>query len=293
MKYGSNRLKEIKKVLQSQIAFIYGNDEASAIMNILIEHFFGLSKVDQALNPDYRLSESEMLKLHFAVKEVLQHKPVQYITGKAEFAGLSLVVDKSVLIPRPETEELVATIIKREKETYSGKILDIGTGSGCIALALKNAFPEAKVTGIDISEKALETARKNARKNKLAVEFFKVDILDEKQWSKQGKFDLIVSNPPYVTEHDKKRMKPNVIDYEPHGALFVTDKNPLLFYEAIITFAKNRLTENGTLYFEINETFHSEILNLLSKSEFVNVEILKDFNGKYRFAIAKMGSNTL
>jgi len=284
MKYGTNNLKEIKNRIHSQLSADYGYGEAMEMVNILIEHFFGLSKVEQALNPGYRLSESEMLKLHFAVKDLLRNKPLQYITGEVEFSGLDLIVNESVLIPRPETEELVAEIVSREKGSSPTSVLDIGTGSGCIALALKNVFGEAKVTAVDISDDALEVARKNAAKNMLDVEFLKIDILDSEQWDKTGEYDLIVSNPPYVTQNDRADMRANVLDYEPRQALFVPEGNPLLFYEKICVYAKSRLSGGGRLYFEINEAFGGEIFNLLRLTGFEKVEVFKDFRGKPRFA---------
>ncbi len=289
MNYGSNKLNEIKKTLLKRLSEIYDEKEAAVMLNILIEDFFGLSKVQQALNPDYRLSESEMLKLHFSVKELLRHKPVQYITGKVNFAGLDLLVNENVLIPRPETEELVALIVNREKENPPETILDIGTGSGCIALALKKSFSGARITGIDISNKALDVAQKNAIKNSLDVNFINLDITDESRWKETSRFDLIVSNPPYVTGNDKKTMKRNVLDYEPHNALFVPDNNPLIFYKAIINFAKKHLTSNGKLYFEINETFSNEIAKLLTLSGFEKVMEINDFNGKRRFVSGTAG----
>jgi release factor glutamine methyltransferase len=229
-----------------------------------------------------------MLKLHFAVKELLKQKPVQYITGETEFYGYKIEVTPAVLIPRPETEELVKYIEDEGKSNRYGSVLDIGTGSGCIAIVLKKIFRAAKVTGIDISEEALKTAIKNNKNLAAGVDFVKMDILDKSKWSLLGNYDLIVSNPPYVTFEDKNQMKKNVLDYEPHTALFVSDDDPLLFYRHIVDFAKSNLNENGVLWFEVNEKFGKEIKNLMIVSGFSEVMILKDIFGKDRFVKGSM-----
>ncbi|MCL2412850.1 MAG: peptide chain release factor N(5)-glutamine methyltransferase, partial [Bacteroidales bacterium] len=223
--------------------------------------------------------ESMMLKFSFAVKDLKKHKPIQYILGTCDFLDLSLHLTEDVLIPRPETEELVQKIAK-ENKNFTGKILDICTGSGCIALALKKQLPHALVQGFDNSENATVIAKENAKINQLGVDFFVADIFN---FSTEKRFDIIVSNPPYVLHSEKSQMKKNVLHYEPHEALFVDDKEPLVFYSAIVDFAKKRLNPDGKLYVEINEKFGREVAKLLKNQGFSSVKIDKDFLGKDRF----------
>ncbi len=244
-----------------------------------------MSRVDQALHPEHRLSESELVLLHQAVKRLLRQEPLQYITGETEFYGLHLLVSPSVLIPRPETEELV-DIIVQEKHPEHARILDIGTGSGCIALALKKQYPASEVTAVDISEKALSTARSNATKNHLKVQFYTCDILNFSTCEKAKEYDVIVSNPPYVTTNDKKLMKSNVLDFEPHLALFVGNNDPLLFYRHIAGFAMQRLKDGGKLYVEINENYGTETVRLFTDHGLKNIKLHTDFQGKNRFVSA-------
>jgi len=212
-------------------------------------------------------------------------EPIQYILGETEFYGLKLAVNPFVLIPRPETEELVQWIIKSQLPENC-KILDIGTGSGCIALALKNELKNAEVFGTDISENALVVARQNAIKNNLDVDFFQADIL---KWEKIDwkTFDVIVSNPPYIRESEKKLIHPNVINHEPASALFVADSNPLVFYRSIAIFAKKQLSGNGLLFFEINENLGSEMKKMLICFGFSEIEIRKDINRKNRMVCCR------
>ena len=287
MKVSTNLLKDVKGYYLSQLEGVYGREEAESLINILIKEFFGLSRAGQALNPDFRLNETELLKIHFAVKELKNEKPVQYITGKTEFYELEMKVDENVLIPRPETEELVDEIKKEYGKSFPENILDIGTGSGCIALALKKIFPRAKVVAIDVSNEALEIAKGNALTNNLDISLKKKDILDDNDILELGSFDLIVSNPPYVTESDKSLMKKNVLQYEPHIALFVKDDNPLIFYEAISNFALNNLSRGGQLWFEINEKYGNEITGLLKGKGFHEITLKKDLFGKNRFLKCK------
>ena len=269
-----------------ELSPLYDHEERVNLINILIDYFFGLSRVDQAMEPEYRLSESELLSLHFAVKELKQHKPVQYITGFVEFMEMRLSVNQSVLIPRPETEELVAQIISNLKNNPPHTVLDMGTGSGCIALALKKTFKKAAVVAIDISQEALAMAKANAEAHHLSIDFLQMDILKGKEMDALPFFDLIVSNPPYVTRAEEKMMRRNVKDYEPELALFVENDAPLLFYEAIASFAKKHLNLNGKLYFEMNERYALEVAKMLGNNGFTSVKIEKDMHGKERFVIA-------
>jgi len=288
MSFQSNLLRELKRRYRTELIPLYGDKEALALLNGLISHFFGLSATDQVLHSDFRLSESEMLKIHFAVKELKEEKPIQYITGEREFAGLKLKVAPGVLIPRPETEELTEKIIAANQKKQSPEILDIGTGSGCIALALKKGLPHSRVTAVDVSSEAVTVAKENSRITSLDINVLPFDILDNKQWDRFGLFDIIVSNPPYVTQSDKKLMKKNVLHYEPETALFVPDGNPLLFYSAIAGFAKAHLKPNGQLWFEINENFGDEVVELLQKNGFNHVRLLRDIFGKNRFVTAHL-----
>jgi len=283
MNIRTNLLREIKKQYQKELAAFYGEQEAGSLMNVLVNHFFGLSRVDMSLKPDFRLTETEILKLHFAVKDLKKEKPVQYIIGETEFSGLKLKVTPDVLIPRPETEEMVELIVKDTLGKEKLKILDVGTGSGCIALALKKKLPFSVITAVDVSNAVLEVAKENSRLNKLDVELKNIDILDISSWQKLDRFDLIVSNPPYVTEEDKVLMKKNVTDFEPHLALFVTNEDPLLFYSIIAEFAINHLIEGGSLWFEINENLGDEVLSLLQEKGFVNMALHADLFGRARF----------
>jgi release factor glutamine methyltransferase len=209
-------------------------------------------------------------------------EPIQYILGETEFYGLKLNVNPAVLIPRPETEELVDWILKINS-IRNAKILDIGTGSGCIALALKNHLKEGEISGVDISENALKVARENALQNHLNVNFFQSDILKWKE-SEWDKFDIVVSNPPYVRMSEKAKMNDNVLHYEPDSALFVSDQDPLVFYRAIAAFASQYLNKNGFLFFEINEYLGEEMKVLMEGFGFESIEIRKDINSKNRMA---------
>ncbi len=267
--------------MQELLAY-YDQREAESLLTILVQYFFGLSQSGLITNADFRLSESEMLQLHFAVKDLKKYRPVQYIIGETEFFDLKIKVNKAVLIPRPETEELVQLIINNEKQRDLN-ILDIGTGSGCIAIALKKNIPFVQLTGIDISDAAIELASENAENNKLNIAFAELNILDQRQWNLLGQFDIIVSNPPYVTNAEKNRMDNNVLNYEPHQALFVADNDALVFYKEIFHFSENHLRQNGKIYFEINEEKGNEIVELAKSKNFVNVKLHKDINGKNRF----------
>lgn len=314
MKTPSNSVRDCRRYYAGELEKLYGSDEANALIMILLEHYFNIDKIKIALEPDLRLSESELLTLHFAVKELLKNKPVQYIIGETEFCGMRFFVNENVLIPRPETEELVNQLIScsvnqlavnphpsfrpdierremgAEKSPANISILDIGTGSGCIAISLAKLLKDSDVTAVDISEKALEVARKNAKTNEVNVHFVHDDILNPhvKTYGRASQqFDIIVSNPPYVCESEKSDMRANVLDYEPSTALFVSDNDPLVFYRKILEFAQKTLKPNGAVWFEINEKFGKEIKNLCLEKGFKNVEIIRDFRGKERIVRAQ------
>lgn len=288
MVYTTNRLADIKRVLVEKLSGIYLRKEAENLVNMLIMNYFGLSRTMQQIQVDRRLSESEMLAIQGAVKRLLNSEPIQYVLGNTEFYGLQITVGQGVLIPRPETEELVGKIIGDNSGTNL-EILDIGTGSGCIALALKNDLPGCSVTAIDISAGALSLARRNAKRLNLDIDFRQCNILNtETCWLTLGKsFHIIVSNPPYVLQKEKKEIADNVLKFEPHLALFVKDTDPLLFYRKIMDFARKALKADGKLFLEINAGYAAETASLFEKDTFDSPEILTDFRGKARFLIVK------
>ena len=283
MKVPSNLVRDIRKYYCEQLCSVYDSDEATAMILILLEHYFKITRVKMALEPDMRLSESEMLTFHFAVKDLLKNKPIQYIIGETEFCDLKFKVNENTLIPRPETSELVMKIVNRQQSTDNRlcSILDIGTGSGCIAISLAKMISGSKVFALDISEKALEVAKENAINNEADVTFIHDDILSLRN-KIDTKFDIIVSNPPYVRELEKAGMRDNVLNWEPHNALFVSDNDPLIFYRKILEFAKTHLKENGEVWFEINEYLGKEMTDLCTEMGFSQIETLNDFRGKER-----------
>ena len=283
MKVPSNSVKDIRNYYCEQLCSIYDKDESNAMILILLEHYFNIDRVKMTLEPNLRLSESEMLKIHFAVKDLLKSKPIQYIIGETEFCDLKFKVNENVLIPRPETSEMVGIIANSHQQSAVSKILDIGTGSGCIAISLAKAFPKSQVYAMDISEEALKVAKENAINNNANVTFIQDDILTPTQTLTQTEFDIIVSNPPYVRELEKSEMRDNVLKWEPHNALFVSDDDPMIFYRKILEFASTHLNDNGEVWFEINEFLGKEMTSLCRRFGFSDVKIFKDFRDKERF----------
>lgn len=281
MQWTTNKLTDLKRLYIEELSGFYDKLEATTFLNILIRSFFGLLRTDLVTDPDYRLSESEMLKLHFAIKDLKKFKPIQYIIKKIDFLNTRIMVNESVLIPRPETEELVDLVLKHETRTGL-RVLDIGTGSGCIAIALKKNLTEATVFGIDISKEALNLASKNAFINEVLLHFLKYDILVPKTVPDFKDLDIIVSNPPYVTKAEKADMKENVLRYEPHEALFVDNDDPVLFYKAIKYFTLEHLKKTGRIYLEINEKYGNEV-KALFVDDFSEVKLHSDIHGKDRF----------
>lgn len=285
MKVSSNKAIDIYQYYRDQLLELYGQEESTSLMAILFEHYVSLKRHEILSGSARRISESELLKIHFACKELLKQRPVQYITGTAWFYGEAYKVTPDVLIPRPETEELCNWIIKDCQALYTNqstlRILDIGTGSGCIAITLKQNIENASMTALDVSDKALEVARANAASKGVKIDFVKVDILKQEQWP-IGPFDIIVSNPPYVKESEKELMKPNVLEHEPHVALFVSDEQPLVFYETIAKLAFQSLTVQGKLFFEINENLQEDLTLLMKRQGFNSIEFRKDMNNKTR-----------
>ncbi|MCF8379557.1 MAG: peptide chain release factor N(5)-glutamine methyltransferase [Bacteroidales bacterium] len=282
MEVRSNRIGDIRKHYFEKLVRIFSEKEAEALIFLVLMEYTGLTKVEILIRPEATVSESELLKIHFAVKELLKEKPIQYVLGKTEFYGIPLIVNSRVLIPRPETEELVEIVIKNTPNLIDIRILDIGTGSGCIAIALKKNLPDTKITAVDVSDFALGLATQNAEINETKIEFQHLDILEPKTWVLKGTFNVIVSNPPYVRESEKKGMNKNVLEYEPGLALFVPDEDPLIYYRRIMDFAKLYLIKGGNLYFEINQYLSSELLLIIDKDVFEDIEIHKDFKDNYR-----------
>lgn len=292
-------LAQVEKIYIEQLQVLYDADEARSLAYYAIGHSCGLLKSQILINKNKELSLQDETSLQHLLDELKTGRPIQYVIGETEFYGCRIKVNSSVLIPRPETEELAAWIIeevksdlrqaqddKQKAESEEVKILDIGTGSGCIPIALKKHLPDAEVYGLDISAEALETALKNAVLNETEVKFLQGDILDPDLGFPSGPFDIIVSNPPYITESEKKDMHSNVLAFEPEGALFVPDADPMRFYRHIAFFAKTYLKKNGLLFFELNEHFAAELWQLLSANGFSKIEIKKDLMGKDRMSKA-------
>ncbi|WP_166964421.1 peptide chain release factor N(5)-glutamine methyltransferase [Yeosuana marina] len=281
------RLKDIKELFQFELNGMYDKEEIDNFFFMIIESYLNLKRIDLALNPELSCKDNQSQLLNDALAHLKKQIPIQYILGETEFFGLPFKVNSSVLIPRPETEELVSWIINQQPKTEKQElsILDIGTGSGCIAISLAKKLPNAKVYALDISKDALKVAKQNAELNNVVIEFFEADILNSKAWSEEFKnltLDVIVSNPPYVRELEKDMMKDNVLKNEPHLALFVEDEDPLLFYKAITQYAVNNLTNKGCLFFEINEYLGKQMIQLIKKCGFNSVELKQDIFKKDR-----------
>jgi release factor glutamine methyltransferase len=277
--------------LLHEVSFLLKNDfhpmEIKSLQKIIFKKKLGLPIHKVHLNPTLQINSKDADTIFDIVSMLKLQKPIQYILGEADFFGLNLIVTPDVLIPRQETEELVDWIIKSSGNTpYS--ILDIGTGSGCIAISLAANLKNSQVTAIDISPAALEIAAKNAVNNNVSIDFHIVDIFNTNGSVPNAPFDIVVSNPPYVRELEKAQMKANVLDYEPHTALFVSDSDPLIFYRAIAQKTIKILNPKGALYFEINEAFGEELFQLFNSFGYKEIEIRKDLNGKDRMLKAIM-----
>ncbi|SFQ16509.1 peptide chain release factor N(5)-glutamine methyltransferase [Parafilimonas terrae] len=281
-------ISEAGKILQSSLNTIYDQREASNISNLLMEKLTGFSRSERMIYKDNFLTDSQVSYLKKNIERLLQNTPVQYIINETWFAGMPFYVDENVLIPRPETEELVELILQNSHNSglKAPSVLDIGTGSGCIAISIKKKFPGSNVYALDISDKSLEIAIKNAVNNNVSVHFFEADILNFQPPASFPRFDIIVSNPPYIAQSESSLMQPNVLQYEPHQALFVPDDDPLLFYKAIAGFALQHLKRPGQLYFEINELMGEQVAALLHAKGFTSVGIKKDMQQKKRMVSA-------
>jgi release factor glutamine methyltransferase len=288
MKIATNKLSDLYEFYKTELASVYDTEELYAIFELVCDHYLGYSKTDTRTNFQSNLNQSDVLKIYDTAKTLKSGVPVQYILGEADFYNLKFNVNPSTLIPRPETEELVDFVIKQEmNSTHVITILDIGTGSGCIPITLKKNLPHATVTGIDISEKALEVATSNAVKNNVDIEFLKIDILSQ-FITHNSSFNIIVSNPPYVLNSEAKQMEPRVLEHEPHVALFVEDNDPIIFYKRIIDLCNHHLTQQGYLFFELNPLYASDVKNYANAAKIFNfTEILDDMSGKPRFLKAQ------
>ena len=292
-------LKEYKKLFSETLKDIFPSTEIDTFFLLLIEEYLGFSRVDLVLQSDFIIDQNTKNLFDRALERLKNQEPIQYILGKTDFFGLPFLVDKNTLIPRPETEELVAWIID-EVEILNNKsspkisLLDIGTGSGCIPISLAKNIDFAAIYAIDISTKTLEVALKNADSNQVSISFFEMDILKTSNLDLLSKdktqinFDIIVSNPPYVRESEKSAMDKNVLENEPHQALFVSDENPLVFYEKIADLALLHLSRNGLLFFEINQYLRNQTVNMLLKKGFKNIELRKDIFGNNRMIKANI-----
>ena len=284
-------LKNFKTFFTNELSSIYPTSEIDTFFFYLIEEYLDFKRVDVVLKSDFEIPTEVISKLNTALIRLKKEEPIQYILGKTEFYGLPFSVTKDTLIPRPETEELVEWILNEVDKSKKLQILDIGTGTGCIPISLAKHLPNAKISAIDISKKALNIAKQNASLNNVDINFIELDILKADTLSK--KYDIIVSNPPYVRELEKTEIKNNVLNNEPHLALFVDDDNPLVFYDKIADLAKKHLNKNGVLFFEINQYLGKETIEMLKEKGFKNLEIRKDFVGNDRMIKISVSNNSI
>lgn len=252
-------------LIVSRLSTLYDAGEAGSIAKLVLEHYTGINHAQLKSKGEIALNAIQSAQVTQAIQQLLQHEPVQYVLGEAWFAGMRFIVNENVLIPRPETEELVNWIAEENRSVKPLKILEIGTGSGCIAITLKKKIPQAEITAIDVSEGALATARQNAKILGAEVDFLQADFLNERSWPQLGRFDLIVSNPPYIPAEEKERLAKNVTDWEPATALFVPDNDALLFYKKIAAFGKLHLKSGGSVYVECHQEYASATMQLFEK----------------------------
>lgn len=280
-------IQDAHQYLTEKLQTIYDVSEAGNIAIWVLESLTGYNRLAQKVNSGQRLTDLQLHKLEGYVKELLEHRPVQYVLGECYFMDMKLFVDESVLLPRPETEELVDWVIKycQSQGIRKPAILDIGTGSGCIALGLKKHIPDSKVTAVDISQDALLIAKKNEKDLKLEIDWQQLNILKEEDWHKLSGFDIIVSNPPYITLPEKETMLQNVLSYEPHQALFVTNHDPQQFYKAIEVFATEKLNKNGVVFMELHRDFAKET-QFYYETKNWQTTLRKDMQGNDRMLMA-------
>ena len=269
-----------------QLTPLYGSGEADAILKILLPFVTGMEKADMIRTPDHILSSSILTEWNTRINQLQQQVPIQYITGKVIFCGLELTVDRSVLIPRPETEELVLMASKWLANHPQARVLDIGTGSGCIPISLKKMHPSVFVRAIDREGSALQLARKNATDQQTSIDFLELDFLNQSNWPTLGSVDLLISNPPYIPYSEKNTLSRNVAEYEPAAALFVPDDDPLIFYKAIAAFGKRNLSEDGVILLECHEQYAHDVSNTMCQAGYDSV-VVKDLFDRNRFVRAR------
>jgi release factor glutamine methyltransferase len=296
------KMADAERYISGRLQEVYEESEAKNIADLLIEHITSLSKNERLSRNEYEITPEQELAFRDDLQRLLKHEPIQYLMNKSWFYGLELFVDPSVLIPRPETEELVEWVINDIKasgldvftrdmagadKTNLLKILDVGTGSGCIALALKKAMPKAEIWGCDMSEEALNVARRNGSALDIRVDFQGLNFLDPEQQRQLPTVNILVSNPPYIPIKDKQLMDRNVVEHEPHLALFVPNDDPLVFYRALAKFGMHRLYENGSIYMEIHEDLGNQVTDLFKEQGYFSVVVKKDMQGKNRMVKVK------
>lgn len=286
-------VKDIFSEYKQALSAVYDTNEIEALTLLVLSELTGFDKAKLKAFPELELTAVQTNTIQQTLIRLITGEPIQYILGHTEFYGLPFKVNPSVLIPRPETEELVGWAISSWQAAVcslrsSVNILDIGTGSGCIAVSLKKNLPDARVSAMDISPQALQTARENAELNDVEVNFIEADILNLKSEIEHPEFEIIISNPPYVTLEDKKQMHINVTDFEPHTALFVPENDALIFYKAIADLAANHLKKGGLLFFEINENYGEQLVKLLTRKSFINIELRKDMSDRDRMIRAQI-----
>ena len=279
-------IKKIISIIKSELKEFYPDNEVDSFINLIFENVLDYSRTQLLLSQDKIISDDIYLKIEQIISDLKNYKPIQYILGESEFYNIKLKIFRNVLIPRPETEELVDWII-RENSNQSIKILDIGTGSGCIAISLAKSLPMSIVYASDISEDALKASEYNSLLNNTQVHIINFNVLNP-EIKLFNKFDIIISNPPYVTEKEKAVMHKNVLDFEPGLALFVPNKDPLIFYRSILNFGLNHLNKNGKIYFEINELYGKETKSLMQEKGFEDIVLKRDINGKDRMIKGKL-----
>ena len=291
LRFRSNRVRDILSLYHEELDGMYGSGEVGVFLDMLFEAFLGWDKVRLLTSKEETIDQSDLLRFHWALEDLKQSRPIQHIIGHTDFCGCRIEVNPDVLIPRPETEEIVNWTISQPSTLNSQfSILDLCTGSGCIAIALKKAFPQAEVTAVDISDKALSVARQNARDNDADIRFLQADVLTPQFSILNAQFSIIISNPPYVVERERTGMQRNVLDYDPALALFVPDDDPLRFYHAIADIARRQLAKEGMLVVEINEALADETCTVLSHRGLCPT-VHTDFRGKPRWIAATLNHN--
>ena len=276
-------IRQITTELHRQLTGQYPETEIENFARILFRYYLNMTPVQVHLSHDSELPAETGKQIREAIDELKKYRPIQYILSETEFYGLHFELTPDVLIPRPETEELVDWVVHEYDRNAELTMIDIGTGSGCIAVALAANFPNAHVWAVDVSEAALAVAQRNALKNRVKVNFLIEDVLkDGLMGFEPASIDVIVSNPPYITPSEKEQLLPNVLEYEPHGALFTPNNNPLVFYEQMVAFGLKCLKNKGKIFFEINEAFPEELRDILQQNHYSNINLRKDMNGKWR-----------